>query len=42
MTLYQHQQAAMAAMGFKDYGEASERALTSYLRRMASNASAVF
>lgn len=36
MTLYQHQQAAMAAMGFKDYGEASERALTGYLRRLAS------
>ena len=36
MTLYQHQQAAMAAMGFKDYGEASERALTGFLRRLAS------
>ncbi len=36
MTLYQHQQAAMAAMGFKDYGEASERALTGFLRRIAS------
>ena len=36
MTLYQHQQAAMAVMGFKDYGEASERALTGYLRRLAS------
>ena len=26
--LYRHQQAAMAAMGFKEHGEASERALT--------------
>jgi|SRR5579863_1526230 len=36
MTLYHHQQAAMAALGFKDYGEASERALTGHLRRMAT------
>ena len=36
MTLYQHQQAAMAALGFKDYGEASQRALTGHLRRMAT------
>jgi len=36
MTLYQHQQAAMAALGFKDYGDASERALTGRLRRMAT------
>ena len=36
MTLYQHQQAAMAALGFKDYGDASERALTAHLRRLAT------
>ena len=34
MTLFQHQQAAMSALGFKDYCEASERALTGYLRSM--------
>ena len=34
--LSQHQQAAMTALGFKDYGEASERALTAYLRRIAN------
>jgi hypothetical protein len=36
MTLYQHQQAAMAALAFRDYGDASERALTGHLRRMAT------
>jgi hypothetical protein len=36
MTLYQHQQAAMAAIGFKDYGDAAERALTGHLRRIAT------
>ena len=36
MTLYQHQQAAMAALAFRDYGNASERALTGHLRRMAT------
>jgi Domain of unknown function (DUF4158) len=36
MTLYHHQQAAMAALGFKDYGEASECTLTGHLRRMAT------
>ena len=36
MTLHQHQQAAMAALGFKDYGDASARALTGHLRRMAT------
>ena len=36
MTLYQHQQAAMAALSFKDYGKASQRALTGHLRRLAT------
>ncbi|MBP6435609.1 MAG: Tn3 family transposase [Sphingorhabdus sp.] len=36
MTLYQHQQAAMSALGFRDYGEACERALTGHLRRIAT------
>jgi Tn3 transposase DDE domain len=36
MALYQHQQAAMAALGFKDYSQASERALTVYLRSMVA------
>lgn len=36
MTLYQHQQAAMVALAFRDYGDASERALTGQLRRMAT------
>jgi hypothetical protein len=36
MTLHQHQQAAMAALGFKNYGHASERALTGHLRRIAT------
>lgn len=35
MTLYQHQQAAMAAMGFKDYGEVSERGLTGMAQAFA-------
>ncbi|WP_340054478.1 DUF4158 domain-containing protein, partial [Pseudomonas sp. JAI120] len=36
MTLYHHQQAAMAALAFRDYSDASERALTGHLRRMAT------
>jgi Domain of unknown function (DUF4158) len=36
MTLYQHQQPAMSTLGFKDYSEACERALTGHLRRIAT------